>query len=59
MKEQEQKKELKIIEDERPEEEKQVSPSDQKNMFIFIVDRSGSMSGDPIMTTVEALKLFV
>ena len=28
-------------------------------MFIFIVDRSGSMSGETIVTTVEALKLFV
>ena len=28
-------------------------------MFIFIVDRSGSMEGDTMETTVESLKLFV
>ena len=28
-------------------------------MFIFIVDRSESMEGETMITTVEALKLFV
>ena len=34
---------------------------DRRNdsLLSIIVDRSGSMSGDPIMTTVETLKLFV
>jgi hypothetical protein len=53
--------ELKILEDDRPEldEKSGVQKSDQKNFFIFIVDRSGSMLGETIMTTVEALKLFI
>lgn len=32
---------------------------DNKFLFIFIVDRSGSMWGDRIKMTVEALKLFL
>jgi hypothetical protein len=54
-------KELKILEDDRPEldEKSGVKKSDQKNFFIFIVDRSGSMMGETIKTTVEALKLFI
>ena len=56
--EQEQEKKLKIIEEERPELSSSAS-SNEKNMFIFIVDRSGSMSGETMVTTVEALKLFV
>lgn len=58
MKEQEQEKKLKIIEEERPELSSSAT-SNEKNMFIFIVDRSGSMSGETMVTTVEALKLFV
>ena len=48
---------MKILEEERPEVERR--EGDAKNAFIFIVDRSGSMSGDPIITTVESIKLFV
>lgn len=33
--------------------------SSSKNFFIFLVDRSDSMYGDRIQTTVQALKLFL
>ena len=54
-------KELKILEEDRPELDEKSAPikSDKNNFFIFIVDRSGSMSGETIITTVEALKLFI
>jgi hypothetical protein len=54
-------KELKILEDDRPEldEKSGVKRYFQKNFFIFLVDRSASMAGETIMTTVEALKLFI
>jgi Mg-chelatase subunit ChlD len=54
-------KELKILEEDKPELDEKfgVQKSNQKYFFIFIVDRSGSMNGESIMTTVEALKLFI
>ena len=46
-----------MLEDEDPEE----TPfSDGKNfIFVFIVDRSGSMSGQRMATCVTALKFFM
>jgi len=32
---------------------------DEKYFFIFVVDRSGSMSGEPMQLTNQALKLFL
>jgi hypothetical protein len=54
-------KELKILQEEKPEIDEKFGfqKSNQKYFFIFIVDRSRSMKGEPIKTTVEALKLFI
>jgi len=53
--------EIEIVENEKPEEiDSLVLPGDPKdNIFIFIVDRSGSMGGEKMEMTKEALKLFI
>ena len=54
--------EAEITEDEKPEEvDSIVIPGQQEkdNVFVFIVDRSGSMSGKKMDMTKEALKLFI
>jgi hypothetical protein len=52
--------EAKILEDEKPEEVDAVTiPGSEDNIFVFIVDRSGSMSGQKMEMTKEALKLFI
>jgi hypothetical protein len=54
--------ELEIVENERPEEQDSVAipgQMDKDNLFIFIVDRSGSMGGQKMEMTKEALKLFI
>lgn len=51
-----------MAENEKPEElEPIVIPgqSEKDNVFIFIVDRSGSMGGKKMEMTKEALKLFI
>lgn len=42
-------------EEEEEDEYVEIKPSE----FIFLIDRSGSMTGDRISLAVEALKLFV
>ena len=49
--------EMKVLNDEEPV---LTELSDGKDfLFVFIVDRSGSMSGQRIETVREALKLFI
>ncbi|CDW72326.1 UNKNOWN [Stylonychia lemnae] len=50
---------LEIFEEEMPDPQdvQYITPGDC--MYIFLVDRSGSMSGGKMTTTVEALKLFL
>ena len=49
--------ELEVLDEEEPES---TNLSDGKDfVFIFIVDRSGSMGGERITTAKEALKLFM
>lgn len=45
-------------EDQKPELE-ELTGFEEKNFFIFIVDRSGSMSGEKMNTTKEAMLLFM
>lgn len=52
-------KSLDITYDEKPEPQDLPESIRERNFFIFLVDRSGSMSGDNIETTKEALKLFL
>jgi uncharacterized protein with von Willebrand factor type A (vWA) domain len=53
--------EIEIVENEKPEElDTLVISEDPKDyIFIFIVDRSGSMQGEKMEMTKEALKLFI
>lgn len=52
--------EFEAVTDERPEpQELPASLGQTDNFFIFIVDRSGSMSGSKMNTTNEALVLFL
>eukprot|EP00347_Sterkiella_histriomuscorum_P005979 403354535 len=54
--------EIEILENERPEEQDIIdmkSTDTSKQAYIFIVDRSGSMRGEKMDMTKEALKLFV
>jgi len=48
-----------VTEEERPDPQDIPSYTEGDNMFIFIVDRSGSMSGGKMETTKEALILFL
>jgi len=48
---------MELFENEVPEIEP-LNPN-QKFLYTFIVDRSGSMSGGRMRTTVEALQLFL
>jgi Mg-chelatase subunit ChlD len=50
------------VENEKPEELDAIQiagQAEKDNVFIFIVDRSGSMSGQKMEMTKEALKLFI
>jgi Mg-chelatase subunit ChlD len=53
--------EMEVVENERPEEADSIKlPGEASdNVFIFIVDRSGSMGGQKMEMTKEALKLFI
>jgi Mg-chelatase subunit ChlD len=53
--------EIYFTENERPEEEDLILPSEKgvKTLFIFLVDRSGSMNGRKMEMTKEALNLFL
>lgn len=54
--------EMEIVENEKPEEVDAISipgQAESDNVFVFIVDRSGSMSGKKMDMTKEALKLFI
>lgn len=51
--------ELETAENERPEELESVVEDPDDNVFFFIVDCSGSMQGQNIDMTREALALFV
>jgi Mg-chelatase subunit ChlD len=46
-----------VCEDQEPESTVILNPEDF--FYIFIVDRSGSMNGDRIVVTKEAMKLFI
>lgn len=46
------------VEDEKPEED-EVKDTERKDFFIFLVDRSGSMGGQKMEITKQALKLFL
>lgn len=48
---------MELFENEVPEQ--QLLNPDEKFCYIFIVDRSGSMSGSRMEVTKEALKLFL
>jgi len=48
-----------VTEEERPDPQDMPSYTEGDNLFIFIVDRSGSMSGSKMETTKEALILFL
>lgn len=48
---------MELFENEVPDQDP-VNP-DEKLCYIFVVDRSGSMSGSRMETTKEALKLFL
>jgi Mg-chelatase subunit ChlD len=48
-----------VTEEERPDPQDLPSYTEGSNLFIFIVDRSGSMSGSKMETTKEALVLFL
>jgi Mg-chelatase subunit ChlD len=53
---------MEIASDEKPEEMDAVvipGQTEKDNIFIFIVDRSGSMGGKKMDMTKEALKLFI
>jgi hypothetical protein len=53
---------MEIVENERPEEVEAsltLPGSPQDNVFIFIVDRSGSRGGEKLEMTKDALKLFI
>lgn len=49
---------IEVESDEEPEEDL-VKPADERSLFVFLVDRSGSMGFEKMETTKEALKLFV
>ena len=40
-----QSKKLEVVTDEKPESEEVITGDDQKILYIFLVDRSGSMGG--------------
>jgi uncharacterized protein with von Willebrand factor type A (vWA) domain len=53
---------MEIVENEKPEEIDMVEipgQAEKDNVFIFLIDRSGSMSGQKMEATKEALKLFI
>jgi len=52
---------LEVVEDEKPEEEELAGKTMTKlqRVFIFLVDRSGSMEGRKMQMTKDALKLFL
>ncbi|CDW72325.1 UNKNOWN [Stylonychia lemnae] len=50
---------LEIFEDDIPNSLDVEYENSDDCMFIFLVDRSGSMSGEKMRTTIEALKLFL
>ena len=45
--------------EEEDEEEEEVEFEPKLYEYVFLIDRSGSMSGQPIKLAVEALKLFL
>lgn len=51
--------ELETAENEKPEELDAAVDESKDNVFFFIVDCSGSMSGSKIEMTKEALELFI
>ena len=54
--------EIEIVESEKPEELEIIedpATKDKKTIFIFLVDRSGSMRGQKMDMTNNALKLFI
>ena len=52
--------ETEVVENEKPEEVDLVDYTKENDtLFVFIVDRSGSMSGQKMDMTKEALKLFI
>ena len=55
-----QEEDVEITENERPEEIDVVDYAKEKDtLFVFVVDRSGSMDGQKMQMTKEALKLFI
>ena len=53
---------MEITENEKPEELDVINipgAAEKDNVFVFIVDRSGSMGGQKMQMTKEALKLFI
>ena len=50
---------LETAENEKPEELDSLIPYSEDNVFVFIVDCSGSMSGSKMEMTKEALELFI
>eukprot|EP00347_Sterkiella_histriomuscorum_P014110 403362133 len=53
------KTELEAVEDEMPDPQDVQTLTDGNSLFIFLVDRSGSMSGSKMKTTNDALILFL
>jgi hypothetical protein len=54
--------EIEIVDNEKPEEIEAIpipGHLEQDDVFVFIVDRSGSMGGQKMEMTKEALKLFI
>jgi uncharacterized protein with von Willebrand factor type A (vWA) domain len=49
---------IEIAVNDKPEADT-ITELEEKNFFIFIVDRSGSMSGSKMETTKQALTLFL
>ena len=50
---------IEAVFDEKPEPQDLPAAFKEKNFYIFLVDRSGSMTGNKIDTTKEALILFL